>query len=159
MITGWYDTAFHGLDSQKRLSVPKAVQPLLQGTFVVFAPKISINQELPHLVVMPIDLYQNYRDRIARHYAGQALDIRFTMLSRWSETMTLDSTGRISVKQQLRDYAGLDGSAKVAIVGYGRRFELWREDLLDRQCEMALQAIEGDAGVPLDSPVQLTAEN
>jgi DNA-binding transcriptional regulator/RsmH inhibitor MraZ len=150
-IFGWYDTAYHALDAQKRLSLPKAVQPLLQGTFVVFAPKISVDpHEIPHLIVMPLDLFEGYRKRITAQYQGQQRNIRFTLLSRWSETMTLDSTGRISLKQELRDYAGLDGSVKVAIVGQGRRFELWREDKLEEQCALALEAIEGDEGVALD---------
>jgi len=158
VISQWYGRAYHALDVQNRLTIPKGIQHLLQGTFVVFAPVLSIkDEEIAHLIIMPIDDYEDYRERLADHYEGDALDFRLDLLSGYSETMTLVG-GKITIDAELCKYAKLDGKSRVVIVGHGNSFKLWSEEKLAERnkkelkklAERNMQELEkpdGDKGV------------
>lgn len=59
--------------------------------------------------------------RIQRLLIGHATDVE------------LDGAGRFLISAPLRDYAQLD--KKVVLLGQGRKFELWSEELWDQTCE------------------------
>ncbi|MDR1409952.1 MAG: division/cell wall cluster transcriptional repressor MraZ [Oscillospiraceae bacterium] len=138
----------HGLDAQKRLVIPKDIRPLLGERFAVFMPVLSVSEEVPHLVVMPEDKYNNYISRVRRHYAGQMRDRQIRKLSVAMQMTSTDSAGRVTLSEALRKYAGLDG--KVAIVGCGKRLELWSPEKLKEDLRREVDDAHENEGVPLD---------
>ena len=62
----------------------------------------------------------------------------------------LDSQGRILLPTMLRDYAGLD--KKCVLIGQGKKFEIWDEELWNSNQQKWLEEVDGDEG---DMPAAL----
>lgn len=62
----------------------------------------------------------------------------------------MDGQGRVLLPPKLRNFAGLD--KRVALVGQGERFELWDEDVWDKQRDDWLENVDLD---DLDLPPEL----
>ena len=77
------------------------------------------------------------------------------MLMGYATELEMDSHGRILIAPRLRERAGLDKS--VALVGVGKKFEIWNEESWEKICNGWMggrSASEGgDAPNPLDSLV------
>ena len=56
----------------------------------------------------------------------------------------LDSQGRILLPTMLRDYAGLD--KKCVLIGQGKKFEIWDEQLWNENQQVWLDEAENDNG-------------
>lgn len=80
-----------------------------------------------------------YTRIIQRLYIGYATDIE------------LDSTGRMLLSSELREYAGLD--RKGVLIGQGKKFELWDERTWEIESEKWKQQVN-DLN-PADMPVEL----
>ncbi len=59
-----------------------------------------------------------------------------------AETVTPDRSNRISIAEGLREYAGLDGSKEVVLVGTGRNFEIWARERWDAALAEAISSYE-----------------
>lgn len=64
----------------------------------------------------------------------------------------LDSQGRILLPTMLRDYAGLD--KKCVLIGQGKKFEIWDEQLWTKNQQIWLDEAESDEG---ELPVALAS--
>ena len=62
----------------------------------------------------------------------------------------MDGQGRVLLPPKLRSFAGLE--KRVALVGQGERFELWDEDVWDKQRDEWLENVDLD---DLDLPPEL----
>jgi MraZ protein len=62
----------------------------------------------------------------------------------------MDAQGRVLLPPKLRSFAGLE--KRVALVGQGERFELWDEDVWDKQRDEWLENVDLD---DLDLPPEL----
>ncbi|GGX60998.1 transcriptional regulator MraZ [Litorimonas cladophorae] len=82
--------------------------------------------------------YQDMLDQMDMYDPGrEALEL---VIFGESETLTFDSTGRVSLPAKFREYAGLDG--KVTFVGRGRKFEIWDEGAHEaRRTELKARAL------------------
>jgi len=68
--------------------------------------------------------------------------------------LDLDGQGRILLPQPLRDHAQLVGGEQMAIVGKGRRFEIWSEKAMqerNQSCMDALNDPESELSVDLQN--------
>jgi MraZ protein len=74
--------------------------------------------------------------RVQRLLIGHATDLE------------LDNSGRILLPQALRDYAGLQ--KHVALIGQGKKLELWDLDSWTSQREQWLSETESDSELPED---------
>lgn len=74
--------------------------------------------------------------RIQRLLIGHATDLE------------LDSSGRILLPQTLREYANLQ--KQTALIGQGKKFELWDLDAWTQQRELWLSETEGEGELPED---------
>lgn len=115
------------LDTKGRLAVPTRYRdPLLEhcsGEMVAtidIADKCLLLYPVPEwheleaeIVAMPN--FNEHARRIQRILLGHATDVQ------------LDGNGRIQLPVPLREYAELD--KKIVLVGQGKKFELWNEDL------------------------------
>lgn len=75
------------------------------------------------------------------------------MLMGYSTEVEMDSNGRILVAPRLRERAQLDKT--VALVGVGKKFEIWNEESWEQICSgwMGGRSESGDSPHPLDTLV------
>ncbi|MBR9885593.1 division/cell wall cluster transcriptional repressor MraZ [Marinobacterium lacunae] len=74
--------------------------------------------------------------RIQRLLIGHATDL------------DMDAAGRLLMPAPLREYAGLD--KKIVLLGQGRKFEIWSEELWNMTRDEYLQDVEAGMTIPED---------
>ncbi|NTU71127.1 MAG: division/cell wall cluster transcriptional repressor MraZ [Coriobacteriia bacterium] len=108
----------HTMDAKGRVSLPSKFRAQLTGKLVVAKGFEGC------LAVYSTDEYDRY---VGALMAKQDFDEEVRRLRRkltsGAQEVELDSAGRISLTQQLRDYAGL--KKDVAVTGNGNRIEIW----------------------------------
>lgn len=108
----------HTLDAKGRVSLPAKFRADMTGRLVIAKGFEDC------LYVYPAERYAAFIDRLM---AKDDFDPRFRKVRRFFTSgaveTELDGTGRISLPQVLRDYAGL--SKEVAVTGNGDRIEIW----------------------------------
>ena len=117
----------HSLDGKGRLVMPSRHRGQLHDGCV-----ISRDQD-GNLMVYPA---KTYADTVAAK-AMAMTDSREARRYRRSlfgaaDTQTLDSSGRLLLRPELRDWAGIPDSGDVVIVGVFDHLELWPEDRWER---------------------------
>ena len=138
------------LDAKGRLALPTRYRPLISENFggqlvltasedgCVNAYPLPVWEEIQHqLVRMP---NKDPRVRVVqRMMIGYATDVE------------MDGNGRILVAPRLRDFAHLEKN--VALVGVGKKFEIWNEEAWEQICNgwMAGREEQGDLPHPLES--------
>jgi MraZ protein len=83
--------------------------------------------------LMALPTYDPSARRIQRLLLGHATELE------------IDSAGRILLSQTLRDHALLD--KKLVLVGQGKRFELWNEDIWNEQRDAYLEEASKNIGM------------
>lgn len=108
----------HTLDAKGRVSLPAKFRGEMTGRLVIAKGFEDC------LYVYPAERYGEFIDRLM---TKDDFDPRFRAVRRFFTSgaveTELDGTGRISLPQVLRDYAGL--AKDVAITGNGDRIEIW----------------------------------
>ena len=134
------------LDSKGRMAVPTRYRERLAehcaGQMVV-----TIDTEEHCLLIYPIEEWEviqrkvqdlsSYNPvvrRIQRLLIGHATDIE------------IDGSGRLLLTQPLRDYAQLD--KKTVLLGQGKKFELWSEDLWMQRRDAYIEDMGATDGLP-----------
>lgn len=126
MFLGEY---FHTLDGKGRVVMPSSFRRRLEDGCVVAKGQDG------QLVVFPAE---DFRKK-AREVMGRPQDRGGRRFSRTlfggADLQTLDKTGRVLVKPDLRDFAGVGLSTEIAVVGVYDHVELWEKDgyLSDRE--------------------------
>ncbi len=82
--------------------------------------------------LMELPTYDPVARRIQRLLLGHATEL------------DIDTAGRVLLPQSLRDYALLD--KKIVLIGQGKRFELWSEDVWNQQRDAYLEVASSDIG-------------
>jgi len=112
------------VDAKGRVAVPKAHRDRLQKDGI---RELVVTADPSRcLLVYPTPIWHEIEEKLItipnsspqarmfqRLYVGYATDIE------------LDSTGRILLPTELREYAGID--RKAVLIGQGKKFELWDE--------------------------------
>ena len=116
----------HSLDPKRRLTVPSEwrlqVEPQ-RGLYVL------PDGQLQCLLVMPASRIAQRVEKIRRHSITDLKARQFARnLASQSDLVTWDTQGRIRVKDELLDFAGL--TDLVAMAGAFDFFELWNPDRL-----------------------------
>ncbi len=65
-----------------------------------------------------------------------------------ADLQKIDSQGRVTLKPKLREFAGLDQAAEVAVVGMYDRIELWEVEAFEREQAAADAAYRESEEVP-----------
>jgi MraZ protein len=130
------------LDAKGRLAIPSRHREALgsgDGQIVMTAH--------PHgcLLVYPIPAWEPIRDQVLK---APSLDLRAAHLKRlligYAQEEVFDNAGRVLIKPELRQYAGLE--KQVWLVGQGSHFELWSDESWQRQ-QQAMMAL-AETGLP-----------
>ncbi len=132
MFLGEYQ---HTLDKKGRVSLPAKFRGESTGKLVISKGFDDC------LWVFPADDYVTFLDRVVTEddFRGNARKVRRHFMAGAVET-ELDSAGRITLPQVLRDYASLDKD--VAITGNGDRIEIWDSDTWAEYSAETAESIE-----------------
>lgn len=98
------------------------------------------------LLIYPIGEWEKIEEKLMAlpTYDPAARRIQRLLLGHATE-LEVDSAGRILLSQPLRDHAML--SKKVVLVGQGKRFELWDEEVWNQQRDEYLEEASQDEGL------------
>jgi MraZ protein len=144
MFLGEYQ---HTLDKKGRVSLPAKFRAETTGRLVISKGFDDC------LWVFPADSYTLFLDRLVAEddFRGNARKVRRHFMAGAVET-ELDSAGRITLPQVLRDHAGLEKD--VAITGNGDRIEIWDSEKWAEYSAQTADSIEdfaeelADASLP-----------
>ena len=122
----------HNVDSKGRLVLPSRYRSQLKEQGCVIA-----KGQDGHLMVFPTKVYEEKR-------AAEALALPNTRAGRrhrrtmfgGAEEQTPDSSGRLLLRSDLRDYAGLEIGEPVTVVGVYDHIELWNAARYDEEREL-----------------------
>lgn len=124
------------LDEKGRLTIPTRYRELLQdaeGTLVA-----TIETEARCLLLYPLPDWEKIETKLEAlpSFNRAARRIQRLLMGHATE-LELDNSGRVLLPQTLRDYAGLKKS--VVLLGQGKKFELWDENVWQQAREGWLQ--------------------
>ncbi len=119
MLLGEY---FHSLDGKGRVVLPSSFRRELEKGCVLAKGQDG------QLVIYPLDTFQTLAEEVMAN--PQNRDGR-----RFSRTVfggadhqEMDKSGRVLVKPDLRQFAGLEAGTEIAVVGVFNHVELWEKD-------------------------------
>ena len=84
--------------------------------------------------------YVKVYDNLSKYFSGKALTLAQRKFVDNSEMVTIDSSGRITVKPEFREFAELDVDAK--IISNPDRLEFWNKDKLNAQLEEEAEELD-----------------
>jgi MraZ protein len=121
------------LDTKGRMAVPARFRDLLTeaygGRLVV-----TIDTQQPCLLLYPVDEWDVIQAELEKLPSFDPLARRAQrMLIGHAHDLDMDSSGRVLLPQVLRQYASLE--KHVALVGQGKKFEIWNEEVWTRQMD------------------------
>jgi len=113
---------FHSLDEKGRVVMPSGFRRRLAEGCVVTKGQDG------QLLLFPPDEFEARASEV-REKPQNRSGRRFsrTVFS-GADLQTLDKSGRVLVKPELRKYAALNGSTEVAVIGVFDHVELWNKD-------------------------------
>lgn len=116
----------HGLDEKRRMQVPAKWRPpgdcsQFELVLIRWQPP---GQPVPCLLALPPEAFQKLSDKVsALPFADTQAETVRRSLTRWSEPVTLDASGRICLPQRLADAGGIQRRA--ILIGMLDRFQIW----------------------------------
>ena len=118
-------TFAHSLDPKKRLTIPSEWRAQVGSNGLYVLPEISMKC----LCVFPASEIKQRLQKLRQHAMADKKAREFARaIGAKSDLVVWDSQGRIRIKDELLDLAGLTG--QVTLVGALDRFELWNPDRL-----------------------------
>ena len=99
------------------------------------------------LLLYPVDVWEDIQQKIEGLSSFNADTRKFQrMMIGYATDMELDGSGRILLSQVLRNHAELD--KHVALVGQGKKLELWSADNWTQQTELWLSQATAGGELP-----------
>lgn len=131
------------LDTKGRMAVPARYrEPLLDRHAGRLVATIDTQQKC--LLLYPVDEWEVIEAELQKLPSFDPVARRAQRLLIGHATdLEMDGNGRILLPQVLRQYAELD--KHVALVGQGKKFEIWSEALWNQQMDIWTAESEGDA--------------
>ncbi len=116
----------HTIDGKGRLSIPADFRVLIQGKGKTKAKTPTLSVLPDCLALYPADHWEQMADQFndARAIDPEAQALKRFVLSN-AYLCPIDKPGRITVPQDMRDYAGLE--REVTVAGVGSHIELWNK--------------------------------
>lgn len=132
------------LDNKGRIAIPTRYRERLyersQGRLV-----FTVDTEDPCLLLYPLDEWEQIERKLQDlpRYNTHARRIQRLLIGH-AEDVEMDSNGRVLIPQALRKHLDVEADKHITLVGQGRKFELWREQLWEsgRQAWLATSGEE-----------------
>ncbi|MGA7228588.1 MAG: division/cell wall cluster transcriptional repressor MraZ [Acidimicrobiia bacterium] len=114
---------FHSLDEKGRVVMPSGFRRLLEDGCVVTKGQDGQLAIFPtaEFEALAAEVREKPQNRSGRRFSR-------TVFS-GADLQTLDKAGRVLVKPDLRDFASLETSSEIAVLGVFDHVELWNKDL------------------------------
>ncbi|MCR5484427.1 MAG: division/cell wall cluster transcriptional repressor MraZ [Clostridiales bacterium] len=112
----------HTLDQKNRLLIPSKLRDILGETFILFMAQNGDKC----LFAYTLEDWDVLMEKLNSGETSHELTAMQRFVHAFSDTVDVDKQGRITIKQNFMDFAGL--SHNVFILGAGRRVEIWDED-------------------------------
>ncbi len=122
---------WHNFDQKSRLFIPSKFREMLGESFTISMP---ISGE-KCLYLYPTEEWLALVNRIKETASGAKLTTIQRLIYMNSDDVEQDKQGRITVKQNFCEFAGLD--KEVFIMGAGSRIEIWNRENFDAMLENA----------------------
>jgi MraZ protein len=119
---------FHSLDDKGRVVMPSSFRRRLEGGCVITKGQDG------QLVIFPAEDFEQKAAEVIERDQDRA-NRRFSRtLFAGADLQTPDKAGRVLVKPDLRQFAGLETGTEIAVLGLFDHIELWERDrhLADR---------------------------
>lgn len=139
------------LDAKGRFAIPTKYRERIQESC---ASQLVITVDKDRcLLIYPEPAWSTMEDKLnALPSFNKATRILQRLYIGHASEVEMDGQGRVLLPPKLREFAGLE--KKVALVGQGERFELWNEEVWDRQRDDWLENVDLD---DLDLPPELAS--
>ncbi len=134
------------LDAKGRMAIParyrQQIQAGCEGCLVA-----TIDTEERCLLLYPLHEWEQIQQKIEAlpSFNPAARRIQRLLIGHATD-LEMDGSGRLLLPAPLRDYAQLD--KKVVLLGQGRKFEIWSEELWNQTREQYLKEVEGGMALP-----------
>jgi MraZ protein len=126
------------VDGKGRVSIPAPFRAALKGSDTIYVWR---SHKGACLEAGDLALLQSYKAALARADESAREDLEYSIFSE-IRALDFDATGRVSLPDELRAHAGLNG--KAAFTGLSDRFEIWSPSALEsRIAEARAKAREG----------------
>ena len=118
----------HSVDNKGRVSFPaklrKSLSPAANEQFTI------LRGIEPCLYLYPGDEWDQVEDKLSKinSFDRRGRTVRRNFL-RYAEDLSLDKQNRIPIPSQLKEYAGIDGTA--IFIGNGEMIEIWSPENLE----------------------------
>ncbi len=136
------------LDPKGRLAMPARYRDQL---VTQFAGRLvaTIDPMAKCLLLYPIDIWEEIQKKIEALSSFNADTRKFQrMMIGYATDLELDGSGRILLSQVLRNHAELD--KHVALVGQGKKLELWSEQNWAEQTQLWLSQASAGGELPAE---------
>lgn len=123
-----YGKSDHNLDTKGRLCIPARLTPELGEKFYITinASADADGTMRPHLTMFPEEAWQRLQQRLADCQEDDEAAAEAAMIFAYASECTLDSSGRVPLTSEQREYAGL--SKTVTVNGNNRTADIWDTD-------------------------------
>ncbi len=129
-----------GVDNKGRVSIPAPFRAVLKGSDTVYVWR---SYKGACLEAGDLALLETYKSALAQQDEASRESLEYSIFSE-VRALEYDATGRVTLPEDLRSHAGLNG--KAAFTGLSDRFEIWSPPALEsRIAEARAQALEGRA--------------
>ena len=136
------------LDPKGRLAMPSRYRDQLASQFGGRLVA-TIDPMAKCLLLYPIDVWEEIQKKIEALSSFNTDTRKFQrMMIGYATDVELDSSGRILLSQVLRNHAELD--KHVALVGQGKKLELWSEENWSEQTELWITQTSADGELPAE---------
>ncbi len=115
-------------DQVNRMSIPPYFRDGLGQTVYI----LKSIQEEPCLLIYSEEEWGRFMDMVIDSFDGEELINAERAIADTSEMATVDKAGRITLKEDYKEYAGLQED--VLVVGANNRIELWLEENWNERC-------------------------
>lgn len=129
-------TYYHSLDSKNRMVVPSAFREDLGQNFVIMKspPKDKC------LTLYPLEEWKKIKEELDALPASEENRKYYRWFFARIDDCSMDNQSRVGLKESFREFAGIEKN--IAILGSGKKIEIWDEDVFRALNEQAEDEID-----------------
>ncbi len=133
------------LDAKGRLALPTRYRGIIADRFE--SRLVLTVHDDGCLLLYPLAEWEDIQRKLVRlpNQNKRARTLQRMMLG-YATEVEMDGNGRILVAPRLREFAKLD--KRVSLAGVGNKFEIWNEEVWEKNCGDWVTGSDGDADLP-----------
>jgi MraZ protein len=128
----------HSVDGKGRIVLPSRYRPQLLDGCVVTKGRDG------QLMIYPPDVYEARAQEVMARRQDQAGRRLSRTFFAGADELELDKAGRLLLRQELRDFAGLEISGEAVVIGVFDHIEVWNTATYEAQLQLAEEEYTAD---------------